>query len=367
MSVTCRFLTAALLGVLFAAPARAQEGPGTRGSPFFGSVPTGAASAEPLPLSLKGAVARAFEYNLGLLLQEESARSAHGARWRALADLLPNVTASVSGRRQVLNLEAFGIPAPDPIVGPFNVFDARARVSQVLIDLRALHESRASSAEERAATLGIRSARELVVLVAVDLYLEVVAAESRVEVARAQQDTADALLRQASNLQNSGLAAGIDVVRADVQVQNQRQRRILADNAAAKARLKLARAIGLPPGQAFTLTDRMPYAPLESGSLEKALADAYARRPDYLAARARLEAAEEVQEAATANLLPTVGLDADYGTIGQEVSGAHPTYTIAANVRIPIFEGGRTKGKQLEAEAAARQRRVEYAGPARPH
>ena len=95
-------------------------------------------------------------------------------------------------------------------------------------------------------------------------------------------------------------------------------------------------------------------------SLEKALADAYAQRPDYLAAQARLEATDALQKAATANLLPTLSLDADYGTIGQTVSDAHPTYTIAANVRIPIFEGRRTQGRQLEAEAAARQRRAEY-------
>jgi len=52
-------------------------------SPFFGSVPKGAATAEPLPLSVKDAVQRALQNNLGLLLQEESEESAGrgGARW----------------------------------------------------------------------------------------------------------------------------------------------------------------------------------------------------------------------------------------------------------------------------------------------
>jgi len=40
-------------------------------------------------MSLKDAVERALKYNLGLLLQEESVKTAHGARWRALAGLLP--------------------------------------------------------------------------------------------------------------------------------------------------------------------------------------------------------------------------------------------------------------------------------------
>ena len=45
----------------------------------------------------------------------------------------------------MINLEAFGFPAPDPIVGPFNVFDARIGVSQRLVDLVAVNTSRAAS------------------------------------------------------------------------------------------------------------------------------------------------------------------------------------------------------------------------------
>ncbi len=57
----------------------------------------------------------------------------------------------------------------------------------------------------------IRSARELVVLVTVNLYPEAISASSRIDVARAQLETANVLQRQASNLKTSGLFAGIDV------------------------------------------------------------------------------------------------------------------------------------------------------------
>ena len=53
------------------------------------------------------------------------------------------------------------------------------------------------------------------------------------------------------------------MLRAQVQLQNQRQRADpRAQNDFEKAKLQLARAIGLPSGQAFTLTDKIPYAPL---------------------------------------------------------------------------------------------------------
>ena len=341
-----------------AAPAVAQDG--SAGTAVFrGSVPQGAATAEPLALSLKSTVERALQFNLGLLLQEASSDVAQGARWRALSDLLPRVSGSVSARRQVINLEAFGFPAPDPIVGPFNTVDARIGLSQPIVDLRALFDAKAAGAAARAATAGVKSARELVVLVAVNLYLEAVTAGSRIEVVRAQQETADQLAVQARDLKTAGLVAGLDVVRAEVEVQRLRQRRVAADNAYAKSLLHLGRAIGLPPGQVVRLTDPIPYAPLADVTLEQALVDAYAQRPDYVAARERLTAAESAHRAATSELLPSLRFDADYGTIGQEWGTAHPTYAVAATVRVPVFEGGRAQARRLETNAVVRQRRAE--------
>ena len=194
----------------------------------------------------------------------------------------------------------------------------------------------------------------------VNLYLEAVTAASRIEVVAAQQQTATALLTQAQDLKASGLVAGIDVLRADVEVQTLRQRRVAAENDAAKAKLRLARAIGLPPGQAVILADAIPYEPLAAVTLEEALRDAHEHRPDYLASRDRLSAAESEASAANAELLPSLRVDADYGTIGQTVSGAHPTYAIGATVRVPVFEGGKTQARKIEAGALVRQRRAEY-------
>lgn len=328
-------------------------------NPFLGSISRGTVTAEPLPLSAADAVKRALDTNLGLLLQEETETTAHGARWRALADLLPNLSAGLRESRQVINLEAYGFPAPDPIVGPFNVFDARVYVSQPVIDLAALNEKRAADAREKAAKYGVRSARDLVVLVAVNLYLETVTAASRVESAHAQQQTADTLLTQAQDLKTSGLIAGIDVLRAQVQAQTQRQRVIAAENAYEKAKLELKHAIGIPVAQAITLTDTMPYAALPAPPIEATVARALDERADYLEAKSRVDAAEAVRKAAMAALLPTLRLDGDWGAIGQTVSAAANTFTIAATVRVPIFDAGRTTARRIESQSALRQRQAE--------
>src|SRR3954468_20946334 len=272
----------AALATAPAAQAQMAESPGGRSapapaptSPFAGSVPQGTATAESIPLSLKDAVNRALQFNLGLLLQEQAVRSAHGAHWRALADLLPNVSGGGTASRQVINLEAYGFPGEPHIIGPFNVFDARIFLSQPVIDIGAINTAKAASANERAETLGIRTARDLVTLVAVNLYLQTVAAASRTEAAHAQETTEQALFTQASDMKQSGVVANIDVLRAQVQVQNQRQRSIRAENEYERSKLQLARAIGLPVGQQYILTDKIPFTPIPPVSIDSALKTAF--------------------------------------------------------------------------------------------
>jgi outer membrane protein TolC len=154
--------------------------------------------------------------------------------------------------------------------------------------------------------------------------------------------------------------AGIDVLRAQVQVQTQRQRVIAAENQSQKALLQLARAIGVPIGQPLTLTDKIPYAPTPPVTLEDALQRAYQTRPDYLAAESRYRAAQAAERAAVTAFLPTFRVDANYGVIGQTPSNALRTYTLAANVHVPLFDAGRTRARRVERSAELRQREAEY-------
>jgi len=364
-AVMAMMLSAGARGALAQGPSQAQ-GPGAATSPFLGSVPKGTVTATPLSLSAKDAVQRALQNNLGLLLQEEAETFAHGARWQALADLLPNVSGSVAGHRQVINLEAFGfnpraLGLPSPLVGPFPIFDARAFVSAPIVDLSALNESRAASANEKAAKYNVKNARDLVVLVTVNLYLEAVAANARIESVHAQLQTAQELLKQAQDLKTAGVVASLDVIRAQVQVQTQLQRSIAAENDFEKAKLQLAHTIGIPVGQAITLTDTMPNVALPTPSVDESIARALETRADYLAAKSRVEAAQAASRAADDALLPSFHVDADYGVIGNTPSGALGTYTLSATVKVPVFDAGRTKARRIQAASLLRQREAELA------
>jgi len=306
---------------------------------------------------------RALEYNLGVLLSEQSVSRAAGTRLIALSQLLPNVSGHVEESRQRINLEAFGFSPTafglSRAVGPFNNFDARLFLSQSVFDLRATNETRAESHNVEASRFSYRSARDIVVLVAANAYLEALAADARAQSARAQLQTADALYRQAQDLRQSGIVAGIDVVRAEVRLNSDRQRVTASQNDFEKTRLQLARVIGLPIGQAFTLSAQLPNVPVPDTTLEQALAQAYKARPDYLAAQERVKAAEATRAAAASELLPTVRVNADYGALGLTASDTVATYSLSGTVNVPIFQGGRTQGRIAEAEADLRQRRAE--------
>src|SRR4051812_36906937 len=102
-------LLAAQASAPAAAPAQTAAG-GAMGmqGPLFGGIPTGTATAEPMPLSLSDAIDRGLQHNLALVLSEQGVRSARGTRLEALGDVLPHLNGRFSAVRQKINLEAFG-------------------------------------------------------------------------------------------------------------------------------------------------------------------------------------------------------------------------------------------------------------------
>jgi len=334
---------------------------------FLGGIPTGTASGDAITITVVDAITRALAHNLGVLTADENLGRAQSARWLALSSLLPNVNARVSETRQILDLEAFGFKGgPDSpfgnlpsLVGPFNVFDARVYLSQSIFDWNAINNSRAESHGLAAARLMQRSARDLVIHVAGNLYIQALAASARADSARAQEQTAQALFTQAQDLKNSGIIAGVEVLRAQVQLNTETQRVTSTANEFEKAKLQLARVIGLPLGQKFNLDPNLPPLPDPDLPFEQTVERAFQQRPDYQAALERVQAAEAVRRAAVGEALPSARVNADYGAIGLTPSGAQNTYAVSGVLNVPIFQGGRTRGRILEADADLRQRQAE--------
>ena len=331
-------------------------------SPFQGSVP-GKLEPGVIPISLQDAIDRGLKTNLGLLLSEQDIGSAHGERWKKLSALLPNITTTSYADGSQVDLAEFGftsIPGATipSIVGPFGYFDARAYLTQNLLDFNAINNTHAATQNLKAAQYTAKDARDLVVLAVGYNYLQAIADASRIESVSAQVNTAQALYNQASDQVKAGTSPAIDGLRAQVELKTRQQRLIQAKNDFAIQKLTLARVIGLAAGQQFELTDKSPYEPFGGMTLDEALQRAYASRSDFMAASASLRAAEYTKKAAHAEYYPALSFSADYGVAGTASTlSTHGVFDVRGTLNIPIFQGGKVHGDELQADAQMEQAR----------
>ena len=326
---------------------------------YGGSVAAGQASATPLALSLREAIRRGLQYNLGVLSNRDIADIVRAERRRALSALLPNVSAGATQISQQLDLVAFGLKVPGfpAVVGPFGYENVRAYAQQTIYDRTSLKNLKSANESQKAAELTADDARNLVVQAVSNAYLAIISDSARVDAVQAELNLAQALFDRASDQKKAGTLAGIDVLRAEVELRTEQQRLLAQQNQVEKDKLTLARAIGLPAGQQFTVTDQLPFSPLAT-SLDDLLKQAFDNRADFRAAQASVRAAEYAIEAARAeHYWPSVVAQADYGDIGSTLANSHGTYTFLAGVKVPIYAGGRARIDTEEAQTVLRNKK----------
>ena len=197
-----------VLVLLLATPAAAQPRPDIQtqvapaATPFLGGVPTGTATREVVTLTVLDAIMRALEHNLGVLLAEQDVGRARGvalddaqraaaerqrARHRNAAEDQPRgVRLRSCGARRS--------PASRPSSARSTCSTRACSLSQSVVDLaRAQRRARRGAQRRGGATTRRKSARDLVIHVAGNLYVQALAASARADAARAQQQTAQAL------------------------------------------------------------------------------------------------------------------------------------------------------------------------------
>jgi outer membrane protein TolC len=334
---------------------------------FQGSVSTGTASPTPVPLTLRDAMDRGMKANLGLLLSDSASEIARGQRLHSLSALLPSVAGQVSQTEEQISLSTIGLHLSFPgvsvpsVVGPFHYTDARASASWSAFDYSARKNHRSAEESERAARLSAQDARDLVVQAVAAGYLQIIADSSRIDAIRSQVQTAEAIYERTRDQQRAGTAAGIDVLRSQVELKQQQQRLLAQENQFAKDKLALGRVIGLPLGQDFNIAESVPFAPLTSITQEQALRTAFEQRADFQSYKAQVRAAEEAVNAARGQRYPTGEITADYGAVGTSLASSHGTFTFVASARFNIFDSGRISADVIQARAALKQRQDELA------
>ncbi len=330
-----------------------QNGAQVTQDSYKGSLIEGKASATEIDLSLEEALRRGLRTNLGIILQESSEKNANGQRLEQLQALLPTVTATASIAVQQVNLAAYGLKFPglNPIIGPFQVVDFRAYLTQNLVNVQSLESYLAAKHNFQSAKLTAEDAKDMVVLTVGNAYLLCIADSARIEAVNAELATSKITLDQAVASHDAGVSPRIDVLRAQVDYQNEQQNLISATNQLAKDKLALARTIGLPLEQRYRLTDLVPYKAFDGMDPEQAFARALKTRKDLAASAEQVKGAQAAKKAAFADQLPVLSANGDFGDLGTTPGHSHGTYTATGEISAPVLQIARIRGEEAVADA----------------
>ena len=276
--------------------------------------------------------------------------------------LLPQISASASQTGHTLNTATFGLDFPSPpgepplfdpngeVIGPIELSDVRGRLSQTLFDWSALERLRSTRAAYTAAAAQEQAAEETAARAAANAYVQALRAQEVYASRQADIALAHDLVRIAEEQLASGTGVRLDVTRARAQEAALNAQLVAARNAAERANLALARALGVPSGTRLAITDTLPGMPAAPDA-EAAISAAMARRAELRAVEAQIHASEMQASALRSERLPKLSFVGDDGFIGNGWDHLLHTYDWGLQVSVPLFTGLRTRAQVQEQRA----------------
>ena len=316
--------------------------------------------AQALRLTLDRAVGLALKQNptaqIAILAAAQSEQDKNIAR----ADLLPQVNARISDQAEKVNLRAqFGGQTPFPgfpkTIGPYQVFSAGPTFGGPVFDLTLWRRYQAAQSTMSAGKSNSLSTREQVILLVVSQYIGTLRAVADVQASQSRVQLAQALYDQAADLQKEGVGTGIDTLRANVELQNEKQRLIQAETSRETSLYGLSRLLNLDPRQPIELGDSLSFFDTPQPELGASLELALAERQEWKALEAQLKAAGYQKKAAQDSRLPSLRFDANFTYVGTSSNTTLPTYNYAATVNLPLFTGGRIHAEIVRADLEIRK------------
>jgi outer membrane protein len=317
-----------------------------------GAGPLLAQQKPPLRLTLAEAVRLALRQNPEVQIANLDVAESRENRSIARSALLPQASLGVSDAATRRNLEAFigrRIPGIPQHVGPFQTFQAGAGFSAPVFDLTLWRRLEASSHRVTGTRAQELTVRERTTLLVVSQYLGCLRAAADVRAAQSRVQLAQALYDQAEELQKQGISTALDTLRSNVELQNEKQRLIVAQTQRKTSLYGLEQLLNLDPHQEVTLADETSFFSTPQFNLQESVEGAYDHRPEIKALTAQVTAAHLEQRAAGDERLPKVVVDGNWGYQGTSMPASIPAYQFQVTVDVPLFTGGRIRAENARA------------------
>ncbi len=308
---------------------------------------------------LEALVAEALSGNLGLQAGMARMEQAMAVARIEGADRLPSLSISGSAQRS----QSYTIFQETPVQTLGNRYEIGA-VASWEIDLwgRVRAQAAAANASAAAARADYEALRLSLATRIAQAWFNAIEARSQEALARETVASFESNLTTVEERFRRGLSPALDLrlTRANVATAraNYSLQRRLADTAVRTLEVLLGRypSAGLVPAEALPrLEDGVPSG-LPSGLLD--------RRPDILAARQRVVAADAGLIEAQRSLLPAISLTARYGRASRELDDLlddnFDVWSLLGNITAPVFQGGRLRANVDRSNSALAEAMANY-------
>lgn len=329
---------------------------------IFLSIFSSASVASAQQLSRAEAVAQALAANPQVKQSLEQVALLEGRITEARADALPDVSWNTTAMRSrdpgLLNSPNFDSFPEEfrSVLSPLaaNAFATTADLRQTLFSFKL---GKALEAARIAGTAGeqeVQRARQATALDAVRAYNQLLYALEQLRVVRENVASKQSHLDFARNRRAAGAATELEVLRAEVDVENQRAELLRAENGVAGARATLNTVMVRPTSTPIQPTDGLTVVP-PAVSFDDAVAEALASRPELKTLRLTEQIRDKLVDVAAADSKPRIDFNGSYGfAVRRPEQMFHwdfSRWSAGVTLKVPIFDGWRTAGRVAQAQA----------------
>jgi TolC family type I secretion outer membrane protein len=163
-------------------------------------------------------------------------------------------------------------------------------------------------------------------------------------------------LKQAQALYEAGFKAKIDVITAEVNLNNAKLDLITAQNDLEASIEYLNNVMGLPGFDGYALSGELKYIDY-AVDFEEMINKAYAQRPDLQSVKLSKDSAIQSKRYAKKEYLPTIRGKSAFGARGD--NSMDPSWSVGAVFSVPVFNGLLTHNKIKEAKATVKKRHAD--------
>jgi outer membrane protein, multidrug efflux system len=330
--------------------------------PEMGGEPTGDWVGAFDDANLRGLISEAITNNNDLRAAAANLTQARAGARITRANMLPTIGANFNPSRNAIVVnpttaaQAGGTGAVNTSRLFINNFSLGGSVSwEIDIWGRLTDETRASYKDAAAAYADLSGAQLSIAARTAQAWFALIEARQQRELAERDTQARESNLRVTERRYGRGVASSLDVRLSRSALGSSQANLALRQRLELEASRALEVLLGRYPAAELKAAENLPdLPPLASAG---APGDLLARRPDLIAAEARMKSAGLRARAARKQLLPSITLSSQAGTSGPNISDLIDPTRLAGNVAgglfQPLFQGGRLLANSKRARAAA--------------